>query len=139
MKHKLLSLIGLLQVTTIIAQTTPQGVPPSNNTNDRAAAAWYRGGNNAIGTTPPGANIFGTLWNSPIYTQTAGITRTRLSGNLPAVPALGTFVNLTGHFGIGLNNYFNNSNNPPLTMLHLEGNNNTPIIFARTTSENTYL
>ncbi len=116
------TIVCIITSFTALSQSPPQGNPPANNTNQQARAAWYRGGNNFSYND---YNIFGTLWNSPIYTQTAGITRTRLSGNLPAVPALGTTVNLTGHFGIGLNGYFNNPNNAPLTMLHLEGSNNS--------------
>ena len=117
-------LMGVL-LSSGLAFAQPVGSPPANNTNAQAAAAWYRGGNNPVGSAGTN-NIFGTMWNSPIYTVTNGVTRTRLSGNLPAVPALGTTVNLTGHFGIGLNGYFNTLDNAPLTMLHLEGSNNTP-------------
>jgi len=46
----------------------PIGSPPSPATvPNNANAAWYRGGNNIGGTNPVGANIFGTMWNSPVY------------------------------------------------------------------------
>ena len=103
-----------------IAQQGPTGAPNTNaNYND-----WYRGGNNGNNLSP---NIFGTssTWNSPIYTQTAGITRTRLNGNLTNnYLGTGYMHDVSGHFGIGLNGYFNN--NVPLTMLHLEGPSNVP-------------
>lgn len=75
-KFKLLSL--LLIANGVYAQQNP------TNTNPGGAASgmqsqqyWSRGGNtDNLGTN----NIFGTLWNSPIYTQTAGITRMVLRG-----------------------------------------------------------
>ncbi|HRO75091.1 MAG TPA: hypothetical protein PLP27_02950 [Crocinitomicaceae bacterium] len=82
MKHKLLSLIGLIQATTIMAQTPPLGTPPAGTTAAQAQAAWYRGGNNPLFTNPPDANIFGTLWNSPIYTKTNAVNRSKLNGNV---------------------------------------------------------
>ena len=69
--------MSLITSFMTFSQAPPQGNPPANNTNARAAAAWYRGGN-LFENNP--ANIFGTLWNSPIYTQTAGITRMVLRG-----------------------------------------------------------
>lgn len=83
MKQKIILAIGLFQLcfhswgqqaqtpyTTPFATTPAQAVTTAN-------AAWYRGGNNNIG--PAGnANILGTLWNSPIYIQTAGVTDIRL-------------------------------------------------------------
>jgi len=65
--------LGVIAPVMAFSQTAPQGNPPASNTNARAAAAWYRGGNNP--TSPD--NIFGTMWNSPIYTYTNGIGRTR--------------------------------------------------------------
>ncbi len=53
--------------------TTPASCPPILN------QAWFRGGNNPTNTT---ANIFGTMWNSPIYTVTDGQTRSVLNGDL---------------------------------------------------------
>ena len=104
---------------------SPSDPTTSLPNTQKGAYAWYRGGNNNIG--PAGnANIFGTLWNPPVYTVTNGVTRTGLSGNLPAFPYLGTTVDLSGFFGIGQNNYFASVNNPPLAMLHLQGSNNTP-------------
>lgn len=87
--------------SVLYAQTAPQGNPPAPNTNARAAAAWYRGGNNfGGGVNPPGANIFGTMWNSPIYTVTNGVTRMVLqgggTGNNDGRMALGN--NLVGAF-----------------------------------------
>jgi hypothetical protein len=59
------------------AQQGPTGNVPANNTTAQAAAAWYRGGNN---NGNGNNNIFGTLWDSPIYTQTDGALRMKLNG-----------------------------------------------------------
>lgn len=79
MKHKLLfALITLLSYEALIAQQNPTGTPQSGNaTNPSQAiplanAAWYRGGNFPVGGSPSKANIFGTMWNNPIYTVTNG-------------------------------------------------------------------
>lgn len=96
-------------------QQTPTGTPqPNVNYNDL-----FRGGNSGNNLSP---NIFGTDWNSPIYTVTNGVTRTRLNGNLTQ---LINDVNqpVNGYFGIGPNGWFNS--NSPWAMLHLEGPNST--------------
>ena len=81
MKTKLTTLcIGI--ALSSYAQLPPLGSPPANNTNAQAGASWYRGGNLPNSTTPPNANIFGTMFNSPIYTVTDGQTRTKLNGTL---------------------------------------------------------
>lgn len=78
---------------------TPYTTPPAGNPAQAvttANAAWYRGGN-LPGGNAGFANIFGTAagWNSPIYTQTNGVTRTTLMGTNPGG---GSY---TGAFGIG--------------------------------------
>jgi len=70
--------LGVIAPVMAFSQTAPQGNPPANNTNARAAAAWYRGGNTP--TTPN--NIFGTMWNSPIYTYTNGQPASKLNGTI---------------------------------------------------------
>lgn len=82
--------------TTPFANTPAQAVTTAN-------AAWYRGGN-IPGGTAGNANIFGTLWNSPIYTQTFGITRMTLMGTNPTG-------SITGALGLGTIT--------PLSFLHL--------------------
>lgn len=69
--------------TTLIAQQNPTGSPVPNGytTPQQAASAWYRGGNN-FGNTAGLNNILGTMWNSPIYTVTNGVNRTKLNGNV---------------------------------------------------------
>lgn len=79
---KIYLLLGTIMIGSLaFSQSIPQGNPPGNNVNAQANAAWYRGGNN-FGGPAGGANIFGTLWNSPIYTQTFGVNRTKLNGNV---------------------------------------------------------
>lgn len=48
---------------------TPTGNIPNSNTNDRAASAWYRGGNTPVGSAASN-NIFGTRWQSDIFIMT---------------------------------------------------------------------
>lgn len=75
--HKF-SLLGVFLLTSYIAysQSPPTGSPPASSTAAQAGAAWYRGGN----ALSNGNNIFGTMWNSPIYTVTNGVNRTKLNG-----------------------------------------------------------
>lgn len=88
MKKRFLLIASLLALSNeaLIAHKNPTPyTTPFANTPAKAVAtanaAWYRGGNNNTG--PAGnANIFGTKWNSPIYTQTFGITRMKLNGNI---------------------------------------------------------
>lgn len=119
-KNKILLAGFLISSCVVNAQTPPQGTPPAPNTNARAAAAWYRGGNTA--TTPN--NIFGTAagFNSPIYTVTNGTTRTRLNGNFTTT-INGVAQNVSGFFGIAPNGFFNT--NSPWSMLHLDGGDNS--------------
>ncbi len=123
MKHKIL-LLGLAFSFGLNAQQNPTGAGNTTVTPNVANSSfsWFRGGN-LNGGAAGNNNIFGTLWNSPIYTRTASVTRMQLTGNLPAVPYLGATIDLTGHLGIGLNGFFDV--NTPLTMLHLQGPNNT--------------
>ena len=92
MKKRFLLIASLLALSNevLIAQQTPTGTPPANvnATNnpilrDLAERAWYRGGNNPGGAGGTN-NVFGTLWNSPIYTVTNGVNRTKLNGNFTA-------------------------------------------------------
>jgi hypothetical protein len=127
MIHKKISvLISTLALTSMVyAQQTPTGTP--GNSSD-----WRRGGNLAA---PPGLggtnNIFGTMWNSPIYTVTNGVNRTRLNGNLTTT-INGVTKPFNGYFGIGTSdpfgpatNFWDGANNTPWALLHLEGPNST--------------
>ena len=70
MKHKITTAII---IASIGALAQPIGTPPAAfpgftppQVRDVANSAWFRGGNNPGGTAGNN-NIFGTMWNSPIY------------------------------------------------------------------------
>lgn len=111
-------------LTTYLAfcQLPPSGNPPATNTNARAAAAWYRGGNTSSGNND---NIFGTLWNSPIFTRTANANRMRLNGNTTyAVNGYSQARNgyLLLGYGTGYaNSLFANANFGAFSLFHLNG------------------
>jgi hypothetical protein len=80
MKKITLLMSAMLVGGLTYAQQVPVGTPPAGGTGVKANSAWYRGGNFQGG--PAGtSNIFGTMWNSPIYTYTNGIPRMKLNGN----------------------------------------------------------
>ncbi len=97
---------------------------PIGQNNPTVNQNWSRTGNNGFGSTPNNSNIFGTslYFNSPIYTETFGIIRTRLNGTL-TTPINGVNQNVSGYFGIGPNGYF--GTHSPWSMLHLEGPDNS--------------
>ena len=113
----------MLPVIAGMLQTHAQQGPTKNNpvspllNGTNAGNFWSRAGNTLLGGTN---NIFGTMWNSPIYTVTNGINRTRLNGNL-ITPIFGVNQNVSGYFGIDPNGYF--STNSPMSMLHLHSSN----------------
>lgn len=86
-KQLLFVLISALGCEALIAQQGPTGNPLTGNAGNPSASvslansSWYRGGNNPGGTAGL-ANIFGTMWNSPIYTYTNGSHRMTVNGNL---------------------------------------------------------
>ncbi len=129
---KITILASMLYSSIMLAQQVPTGTALSGNASNPnqavplANSAWFRGGNNPIGTAGF-ANIFGTMWNSPIYTYTAGINRARLNGTLTA-PLSGVNQNVSGFMGLAPNGYF--ANNTPITLLHLQGPNNTTFGFG---------
>ncbi|PJB15065.1 MAG: hypothetical protein CO118_05250, partial [Flavobacteriales bacterium CG_4_9_14_3_um_filter_32_8] len=55
----------------LLAQQVPTGpaIPVTSTPPTLQQHAWYRGGNFA-GAAGGTKNIFGTMWNSPIYTYT---------------------------------------------------------------------
>jgi hypothetical protein len=115
-------LIGASIITmNIFAQQNPTNnnplAPGQNGRN--AIDFWSRAGNSGIGANNSN-NIFGTLWNSPIYTQTGGVTRMRLNGTL-TTPIWSVNQNVSGYIGIDPTGFFNN--NVPQTMLHLHSSN----------------
>ncbi len=109
MKHKLTLLICFTYsiALNLHSQSTTAGV----------------GGNDWAATKYIGFNA--TSVANPLFFRTNAVTRMRLNGD-ETVNYLGTgyMIDVKGHFGIGLNNYF--AGNTPLTMLHLEGPTNVP-------------
>ena len=83
MKGKIAIGAFIMLSTTLIAQQNPTGSPVPNGytTPQQAASAWYRGGNLPVNTAGSN-NIFGTMWNSPIYTKTDAVNRTKLNGKI---------------------------------------------------------
>ncbi|MBL0328260.1 MAG: tail fiber domain-containing protein [Bacteroidetes bacterium] len=82
MKKRIITSLFLMGAIGMNAQqgATGPAISATASTAQQADHAWYRGGNNPGG--PAGTkNIFGTKWNSPIFTQTAGASRMRLNGN----------------------------------------------------------
>lgn len=80
MKRRILILSGFLIWTVpLLAQQAPTNNSPVGNLSGyQNQQYWSRAGNNdANGTN----NIFGTLYNSPIYTQTNSINRMKLNGS----------------------------------------------------------
>lgn len=128
MKKKWILIGSLLLSMRVLSQTDTIGTPPANNTNAQAAAAWYRGGNNIGGTTPPGANIFGTLWNSAIYTKTDSFLRMKLNGTTNYT-INGVNSDRNGYLLIGRNNpllpndgsLMYDANRGAFSLLHLNG------------------
>ena len=117
----------LLFTSCVVINTKAQQTPTNNSPSAPGAsgigsgAYWSRVGNDGLGANNQN-NIFGTLWNSPIYTYTNGLPRTRLNGNLNTT-VNGVTKNFDGYYGISPTGYFNT--NTPWSMLHLDGSNNT--------------
>jgi hypothetical protein len=85
---------------------------------------WRKGGNNSL---PAGSQpTIGTdaTWNAPLNFVTNGVQRTRLNGSLVTNLNGVTSHDVSGYFGIAPNGYF--ATNTPWSMLHLDGDNNTP-------------
>jgi hypothetical protein len=123
MKHKIY--LGLIALGfNSMAQTptgTPHGIFAPNVAN--STVPWLRGGNLPAGGGAAD-NVFGTAFNSPIYTITNGLQRTKLNATQNAVIA-GVNQNVSGYFGISPTGYFGIPGNTPWAMLHLDGPNNT--------------
>ena len=118
MKQKLYLGFIALSINSI-AQQAPTGFGV-NGTGANASTYWARGG--SLQMNPPGNNIFGTLWNSPIYTQTMGKTRMAINGDKTANIAGYAGQVTDGFVGIGADNV--TQGNPfstigPISLLHL--------------------
>jgi hypothetical protein len=106
------------------AQQGPTGNVPANNTTAQAAAAWYRGGNN---NGNGNNNIFGTRWNSGIYTITDNQNRMKLNGSVN-YPVNGFGGQRDGYLLLGYSqNYatslFTGATSGAYSQLHLNGPN----------------
>lgn len=127
-KYVLATLLLTSSVSTIFGQQTPTGAAlgPFPATLGNSTRAWLRGGNTASGNGFTD-NIFGTFWNSPIYTFTSSTMREVLMGNNTTTINSVPLVNNSGFMGLGSSasaqNLWNTTG--PWSLLHLEGPNNT--------------
>lgn len=129
MKRKTLLLTCFAATSLALnAQQAPTGspVPRGYTTAQQAASAWYRGGNNPVNTAGTN-NIFGTVWNSPIYTITDNTYRTKLNGNVNYTLS-GYAGNRNGNLLIGFNTNaistgqsIYSSNLGAFSLLHING------------------
>lgn len=112
--------------------TSPTGAGPSGQNSQQF---WSRAGNNpSLGSN----NIFGTLWNSPIYTQTNAVSRMKLNGTFVSnatqydIDGYATFgntnttVNTSGYLLLGQNAPFQSGggniyDRGAYSLLHLNG------------------
>lgn len=79
MKQYILALVaGFIIGTPVLAQQPPTSIGASDPNN---TLYWSRTGNNPFLSQN---NIFGTLWNSPIYTRSNSANRMKLNGNFGA-------------------------------------------------------
>ena len=136
-KYLFCALIFSAVSARIDAQQAPTGPAPLPGASlpDKSDHAWYRGGNFVTGPPAFNKNIFGTMWNSPIYTQTFGVNREKLNGTLniggaPQYPingfTAGSGINTSGYLWLGPDaptvgggTYYNNKG--AFSMLHLNG------------------
>lgn len=120
--EKILFVLLFAFATLAQAQQGPTGLGSQS-----ISQYWSRTGNQSTGSTPTSANIFGTAtgFNSPIYTITDGVVRTRLNGTLNQT-INGVLQNVSGNFGIGRGGFFDSR--VPATLLHLAGTGSTSTI-----------
>lgn len=141
MKKQFLLFGAILSGVSAFAQQAPTNTAPAGAgpSGQNSAQYWSRAGNNnfPVGNTN---NIFGTLWNSPIYTQTFGVNRTKLNGSFTTsanqydIDGYTTFgntnttVNTSGYMLLGPNGTFQTeptlniyNNKGAYSLLHLNG------------------
>lgn len=141
MKKQFLLFGAILFGVSVFAQqaptnTAPAGAGPSGQNNQQF---WSRAGNSNFPGTNTN-NIFGTLWNSPIYTVTNGFNRTKLNGSFTTsanqydIDGYTTFgntnatVNTSGYMLLGPNGTFQTqpglsiyNDKGAYSLLHLNG------------------
>jgi hypothetical protein len=126
MKNFILIINLCFLIFNLNSQQSPTGNIPANNQTAQAGSAWYRGGNST--TTLAGTNnIFGTKWNSPIYTITSDLNRMKLNGNV-SYPVNGFGGQRDGYLLLGYSqNYaaslFTGATSGAYSQLHLNGPN----------------
>lgn len=103
---KTLKLLSAMMLVTSVCFAQPNGTPGPTTTDvtTLSRSSWYRGGNLGPNTTVSvqgPQNIFGTFWNSGIYTYTNSIFRMVLNGNKSDIIIGGPLVNTTGFLGLG--------------------------------------
>jgi hypothetical protein len=126
MKNFILIMNLCFLIFNLNSQQSPTGNIPANNQTAQAGSAWYRGGNST--TTLAGTNnIFGTRWNSPIYTITSDQNRMKLNG-IVSYPINGFAGQRDGYLLLGYSqNYaaslFTGATSGAYSQLHLNGPN----------------
>ncbi len=90
---KKITILAMIISTSLLAQT-PTGFPPTplpafslTEVSNAANSSWYRGGNTTAYNTN---NIFGTMWNSPVYHYTNGKQRMTVWDDSYSGPTWGT-------------------------------------------------
>ena len=127
MKKLSFTIYAIVYSIYAIGQQGQTGGPPVGGSTIQAGSSWYRGGNNSGG--PGGSNnLFGTKWNSPIYTQTNGINRMKLNGDF-AYTINGFNQNRNGYMLLGQDGAFGSGgaiygNRGAYSLLHLNGAGN---------------
>jgi hypothetical protein len=120
-----LTLISISCILIIHNKTYAQAIPSGTS---NPGINWHRGGN----TIGAGANIFGTAtgFNSPIFTITNGVNRTRLNGTV-GYPVNGFAGIRDGFFLLGQDDnvaggtLYGTAARGAFSLLHLNGNNST--------------
>jgi Chaperone of endosialidase len=81
-KLKLVFACAIFSMSNLSAQQAQTGIGtgPTPPTLGNSTKAWFRGGNTNSGNGATD-NVFGTMWNSPIYTKTNSAFREKLNGD----------------------------------------------------------
>lgn len=130
MKKYIVSALSIALFGCAFAQQNPTGSnPPNGGTNN--ANFWSRAGNGQVNGLN---NIFGTRWNSPIYTVTGGGGNFRMKMNGNFGPGSGAaqylidgygnpLINTSGYLLLGPNNGNIYTTRGAFSQLHINGTN----------------